>query len=534
MKNLSLFLCVGCALAMPVMAAKALTIAPAVVADKTTKDEKEPVKEVKTPVKNAKIRAKVSKKPANVVLDAPKVVSTDVAVIETKEPLAAPSGGPVSTLADALASAYVNNPGLLQKRQELMSKHEIIAQKKADYLPSVTSEIGLKGNKSLTSGTVKEKSGGQNSSRTSARSGSITIEQNLFAGGSTMAAVLSADQTIRGLWADLLSTEQKTFSEVIKAYLDLINKTSRVDVLKANHVALKKAYETAFEKHSIGEEPLTQVAIAESKLAGAEAELRTEEANVIGAKATLAALIGTEVINIAKPNAPTNLPQTLEASISMATDNNPAVIKAQFDHKAAEADIDEVEGKYYLPRVDLKAKSQRDESSARNLYAGGAGDVRYSNNVTDHSIGVSMSYSLYAGGRYSSKKRELHDAAVSKRISIESAKTEITGAVKSTFESYHAAKTNIDNYKKQVKAAEVALEATRQEMEVGTKVLLDVLNAQAELVKAQLGFIDAEKNFFQSAYQMVSLLGGLHAKAMKLTVNYFDPVAHYDNISVGF
>lgn len=493
MKNLSLFLCVGCALAMPVMAGEATTIAPAVV---------------------------------------PK----DVAVIEIKEPVAAPSRALVSTLADALASAYVNNPGLLQKRQELMFRHEAIAQKKADFLPSVTSEIGLKGNKSLTSGSAKAQSPGSysSSSRNSSRTGSVTIEQNLFAGGSTVAAVLSADQSIRGLWADLLSTEQKTFSQVIKAYLDLINKTSKVDVYKANHAALKKAYETAFEKHSIGEEPLTQVAIAESKFAGAEADLRTAEADVIGAKATLAALIGTEVINIAKPNAPTNLPQTLEASISMATDNNPAVIKAQFDHKAAEADIDEVEGKHYLPRVDLRAKSQRDEASARSLYAGGALDTRNSNNVTDHSVGVYMSYNLYSGGRYSSKKRELHDAAVSKRIAIEGAKTEIIGEVKSTFESYHAAKTNIENYKKQVKAAEVALAATRQEMEVGTKVLLDVLNAQAELVKAQLGFIDAEKNFFQFAYQMVSLLGGLHAKAMKLTVNYFDPVAHYDNISVGF
>ena len=523
MKNLSLFLCLGCALAAPVLAEKSVT--PTVTTVGTASQN----------AKDAKILAEVSKKPSNVVLNAPAVVSTDVAVIETKEPLAAPNG-PVSTLADALAAAYVNNNGLLQKRQELMYKHETIAQKKADYLPSVTSEIGLKGNKSLTSGSNKDKNPGSytSSSRTSGRTGNVTIQQNLFAGGSTVAAVLSADQTIRGLWADLLANEQKTFSEVIKAYLDLISKISKVDVYKANNVALKKSYETAFEKHSIGEEPLTQVAIAESKLAGAEAELRTAEADVIGAKATLAALIGTEVINIAKPNAPTNLPQTLEASISMATDNNPAVIKAQFDHKAAEADIDEVEGKYYLPRIDLQAKSARDEPSVRSIYNVPSGDVRNSSNVTDHSVGVTMSYNLYSGGRYSSKKRELHDTAVSKRIAIEGAKTDIAGSVKSTFESYHAAKTNIDNYKKQVKAAEVALEATRQEMEVGTKVLLDVLNAQAELVKAQLGFIDAEKNFFQFAYQMVSLLGGLHAKAMKLTVNYFDPVAHYDNISVGF
>lgn len=509
MKNLSLMFCLGCVLVAPVMAGEHATKMPKAKATKTVKAVK------------ASAKAKAKK---------------EAAVVQTKESLASAEKSVVSTLADALASAYMYNPGLQQKRQELMFRHETIAQKKADFLPSVTSEIGLRGNKSLTSGSAKAQSPGSNpsSGRTSSRTGSVTVEQNLFAGGSTIAAVLSADQTIRGLWADLLATEQKTFSEVIKAYLDLINKTSKVDVYKANYAALKKSYDTAFEKHSIGEEPLTQVAIAESKLAGAEAELRTAEADVIGAKATLASLIGAEVVNIGQPKAPTHLPQTLEACITTATDNHPAIIKAQFDHKAAQADIDEVEGKYYLPKVDLRAKSQRDEASNRSIYAGGALDSRNSNNVTDHSVGVYMSYSLYSGGRYSSKKRELHDAAVSKRIGIEAAKTEIVGAVKSTFESYNAAKTNIDNYKKQVKAAEVALEATRQEMGVGTKVLLDVLNAQAELVKAQLGLIDAEKNFLQFAYQMVSLLGGLHAKAMKLTVNYFDPAVHYDNISVGF
>ncbi len=512
MKNLRLALCVSCAFTAPVLAGE--TAAP--------NEAKVNVSTQKATVESAPVAA----------IDTAKVVAT-VAPTESKEARVAPLKGAVSTLANALAAAYDNNPGLLQARQALLAKHEAVAQEKAGFLPSITSEISLTGSKSQISGSAKTMPGNNvSSTRNSVRSGNITLQQNLFAGGATMAAVLSADQSIRGLWAELLSNEQKTFSEVIKAYLDLMSKISIVDVRKANHTALKKNYETAYEKHKIGEEPLTQVANAESKLAGADADLRSAEAEVVGAKATLASLIGVEAVNVEKPNAPTSLPQTLEAAIAIAVENNPAVIKAQFDHKAAEASIDKANGKY-LPSIDLRARSQRDETSGRNI-GGSTLDQKNSNYQTNNSVVVSMSYDLYSGGKYSSQKRQAHDDAVAKRISIEAAKTDIIGSVKLTFEQYHAAKTNIDNYKKQVKAADVALQATRQELEVGTKVLWDVLDAQTKFVDAQVNLINAEKIYFQSAYQMVSLLGGLHAKAMKLSVNYFDPETHYDNISVGF
>lgn len=480
---------------------------------------------------------------------APAVVPAEAVGVDSTAGQAADAGSRasqtpqvVATLAEALAAAYVNNAGLQQKRREILSGHEKSAQAKAGFLPTISSQISMQGNKQIFSGSSKDSSiTAPSSTRTSTRSGQVTIAQNLFAGGSTVADVLSADQTIRGAWADLLSTEQKTFLDVIKNYIDLLNKISKVKVYKANHAAFKKSYETESEKHKIGEGALTQVALAEAKLAGAESDLRTAEADVIGAKATLVAVIGADIADLKKPTEPSDLPKGLAQAISTAIDNNPDVIKSQFDHKAAEANIDSINGNF-LPSIDLQAASQRQEASTRSLnpampetgHAFQGPDVRSSNNTTNNSVMVTMKYELYSGGKYSSQKRQLHDTFIAKRIAIESVKSQLTGAVKSTYESYQAAKMNIENYKKQVKAQEIAVEATRQEMEVGTKVLFDVLTAQTDLVKAQVGLIDAEKTYFQSAYQMVSLLGGLHAKAMKLSVNYFDPKAHYDNIPVGF
>ncbi len=453
---------------------------------------------------------------------------TEQKVIPSEEQSLAPAATPaVSNLATALAAAYVNNSTLQQLRAEVMSFHHKSTQAKAEFLPKISSKIGLVGNNAHSS----------SSSRQSTRQAGVTMDLNLFAGGATVASVLSVDQNIRARWANLMSEEQKVFISVINGYLDLISKIQRVEVQKAAHKAYLKNYETSFEKHKIGEETITQVANAESKLAKAEADLRSAEADVVGARAVFVSLTGAEPAELQKIEGPQKLPKNVDMALNLAIENHPSIVKAQFEHLASKADLDQANANLYAPRVNLTASSSRDESSTRNQSTDVFGrpyDSKTSNYQTNNQIGINATFDLYAGGAYSSKKREMHELAVSKRVAINNVKEELIASVRKIWEALQAARENIANFKKQVKAAEIALTATRQEMEVGTKILFDVLQTQAQLVEAQLSLIEAEKTYYQNAYQMVSLLGGLHAKALKLTVEYFDPEAHYGSVPVGY
>ena len=458
--------------------------------------------------------------PSTVVSDSASSVSADQVLAPAKAPV-------VSDLATALAAAYVNNSTLQQLRAEVMSFHHKSTQAKAEFLPKISSKIGMSGYNAHSS----------SSTRQSARQAGVTMDLNLFAGGATVASVLSVDQNIRARWANLMSEEQKIFINVINGYLDLISKIQKVEVQKAAHAAYLKNFETSSEKHKIGEETITQVANAESKLAKAEADLRSAEADVVGAKALFVSLTGVEPVNLAKLDSPQKLPVNSEMAVNLSIENHPAIVKAQFEHLASKADLDEANAKLYSPRVNLSASSSRDESSTRtksvNMY-GYPYDARSSDYRTNNKIGINATFDLYSGGAYSSKKREMHEVSVSKRVAIDSIKNELTASVHKIWEALQASRENISNFKKQVKAAEIALTATRQEMDVGTKILFDVLQTQAQLVEAQLSLIEAEKTYYQNAYQMVSLLGGLHAKALKLTVEYFDPEAHYNTVPVGY
>jgi TolC family type I secretion outer membrane protein len=356
------------------------------------------------------------------------------------------------TLLDALVGAYKNNPDLLATRQNVIAQHQQITQAKAGYLPQVTSEIGIKGTNATTSGSAKTMGvTGATDQQSSSRYGQVQAVQNLFAGGKTAATVLNVDKTIRSYWAQLLTKEQDTFTNVIKAYLDLIAKIATVDAYRGNCKALQKFYETSFEKQKIGEETITQVANAEAKLAKGEADLRGAEADLESAKAKYTSLTGLDYTNLEKPEPPKGLPETLDAALSLAIDNHPSVIDASYQHEAAKANIDKANGDF-MPSVDLVGTSSRDEGSTRSkgysLEYQRSYDQRSSNYTTNNQLQLRVQYNLYNGGSYSSAKRQAHDTAVARRLNIENTKITLKANLTQAWQGYFAAKANIANYKK--------------------------------------------------------------------------------------
>ncbi len=92
------------------------------------------------------------------------------------------------------------------------------------------------------------------------------------------------------------------------------------------------------------------------------------------------------------------------------------------------------------------------------------------------------------------------------------------------------AKASVKNYQEQVKANDVALEGTRQELLVGSKILLDVLNAQQQLVTAQQNLVDEEQRFYEAAFTILAQMGRLTAIDMQLQVKKYDPQVHYQDV----
>ena len=249
----------------------------------------------------------------------------------------------------------------------------------------------------------------------------------------------------------------------------------------------------------------------------------------MGSKATYERIVGLKApVHMEKAGAFENLPKTLEEVLQTAGEENPTIIAAQFDHLTAQSEADRV-GSNLLPTVDLVGSSSRQETRSDLNYTGIV-NQNTANYATNHQVAIQAKVPLYEAGTVRSQKRQALEIASQKRIAIETVRRQIIEQAIQIWQNYTAAKNNIQNYQKQVEAAQISLEGTTQEMNVGSKVLLDVLNAQRDLLQAQLALVEAEKTYFYESYRLLAIIGRLNAKTLKLDVDYFDPQSHYQKV----
>ncbi len=429
---------------------------------------------------------------------------------------------------DALTSAYQNNQELLEIRQKVIASHEQIVQAKSGFRPRVVAQA--KG--SVAKGRSKSDSDSlHRSSLSKSQSGSVTVTQNIFSGFSDVAKVSKAEHDIFSAWAQLKTQEQEVFLKVIKAYLDLYAKYATVEVHKANVVSMKKNYETASTKRNIGEETLTQESAAEAQYADAQSRLESASADLDAAKATFEQLTGTVAPEyVDHPKELVEIPESMELLQEVALSNNPRITQAREDIGSAKQSKKMATGKL-LPTVDLEASGQRNIQDKKNFinsldYNSG----RSRTTSFDKSIGVTLTVPLYEQGENRSQRRQASENVIANRIHFEKIRQEITQACKQVYRAYLAARTNMDNSVKQIQAQQVAVNGNMQEMEVGTKILFDVLQAQTKLLEAKLNQIGTIQKYYENLYQMLSLQGKLTAEGLNLPVEIFRIEQNYENI----
>lgn len=439
----------------------------------------------------------------------------------------------VNNLDTTLEAAYRNNTDLKELQAAVRSKDEGIPQALAGWRPTVYANASVAGEKDFLSGDIKEDgdegltlpNSGSNFSTVSA---DLTLQQNLYAGGKTVASTCQAESLVQAARAQLADKEREILLAAVKAYFDVIEKAAELDYKKSNEVSLKGMLDATQAKFDVGEETRTAIAQAQASLADGTAQREAAESALLAAKAEFTRVTGAIPGNLKKPGEPSSLPAGLKEAIEIAKKNNPAILAALHQERADRSAI-KVKDAELLPSVDLQGKLARQGKSTRYSFPGSSGLKTY-DSTTAQSVLVSVKVPVYEGGAIRGKSRELREVAEQRRIAIETARRKVVQELVAAWETYLSAKANVVSYKTQVKANEVSLEGTRQEMLVGSKILLDVLNAQRELVNSQLRLAQAEQNYYQNAFTVLAIMGRLTALDLKLKVKRYDPKVHYHDV----
>lgn len=496
-----------------------------------------------TPTERIAKTAKVDREEEARIQPAP-LVTFDTIAARSGDLLGLPKGKQFQdSVLKAMESAYKTNPDILAQRAALRSADENIVQAKAGWRPKVNAIIaGGYGKKYNKGDSVnRNENAGQNpalTSDTGTQSAQLQVRQDLYNGGATIAATEGAKANIKAQRAALIETEQGTLLAAIQAYLDLITQLAQLEVLRANEGFLKVTLQSTRDKFEVGEETRTSVAQAEAQHADAIAKRQSAEAQLAAKIATYKQVVGREPGKLQKPEVPKGLPKTIKEALDRARLNNPTVLKAQYAEIVARRKVDEVNGGL-LPKLELVGTSSVEKSRTLSGLAGTPAGLAPSTNTSNdtsvnHQVALNLTIPLYEAGSTRSQKRAAIESAEQNRIQIESTLRKIEQQLIAAFQSFEAAQSNLKYLKEQVIANEISVEGTKQEMLVGSKILLDVLNAQNRLLDAQLSLVQAEQSMYISAYQIMVLMGMLTAKYMHLQVDYYDPTLHYKEVKNSF
>ena len=134
---------------------------------------------------------------------------------------------------------------------------------------------------------------------------------------------------------------------------------------------------------------------------------------------------------------------------------------------------------------------------------------------------------IYQGGEVHARVRQAKHTHVSRLQEVEQARTEVTAAAIQAWSNLQAMRARLTSDTIAVQARQTALNGVREEEKVGQRTLLDVLNAEQELLNAQVTLVTDQRDLIVASYSLLSAVGQLDAETLKLNSDVYDPEAHY-------
>jgi len=429
------------------------------------------------------------------------------------------------TIDDALSAAYRSNPQLLSARAQLRALDEGVPAALSGWRPTVTLNGSL-GKAFDTSRSRSNSTPGPGYTTTildryrTPDSASLQLTQPLYRGGQTVAAVSQAENNVEAGRASLTSTEQQVLLQAATVYANLLRDQATLDLSINNEQVLRAQLDQTQNQFEVGQVTRTDVAQAEARLEQGVAARIQAEGNLASSRAAYEQVIGEPAPRrVSPPHLPPSLPTT-EAQVRKEIANNPDIITARYNEKAAADAVDTFLGQK-LPQVNLTGIVQRNTETGGGVGRGVQQD--------DASVAVTVTLPLYQAGLVDAQARQAKQTAGQRRIDIQTQQRSTeTGAIQN-WDQLSSARAQIQSFQAQVHAAEIALEGIQQEQRVGLRTVIEVLNAEQDLFSARVNLVGSQRDEVVFAYQLAASVGTLLARNLNLPVDIYDPVAHYND-----
>ncbi|MCW3847682.1 TolC family outer membrane protein [Sphingomonas sp. LB-2] len=427
---------------------------------------------------------------------------------------------PTMTLREAMVLAYNTNPDLAAERANLRATDENVPIARASGLPGVSATGGV--NQSLYN---------TDQGISPSRRGTIGADLSVpvYSGGSVRNSVRGAETRVEAGRAALRAAESELFVQVVTVYVDVIRDEAIVRLNQQNVHVLEVNLQATRDRFEVGDLTRTDVAQSEARLALAQAQLRGAEARLIGSRENFIRVVGVAPGVLAPPPPLPGLPASVQDAVQVALANNPNLLAAQKQSDASVFDVN-VARAGRLPRVSVGVGTDYynylGSVSPQGKLAGFGGDGFAT------SVGVNLTVPLFQGGRPAAQVRQAQSRRSAAMENVTFAERGVIAQARSQFAIYQSSLRVIESSRVAVDANRLSLEGVRAENGVGTRTILDILNAEQEFLNSQVQYVTAERDAYVAGFTLLAVMGKAEAEDLGLDGGpLYNPVEHYDRVN---
>jgi len=399
--------------------------------------------------------------------------------------------------------ARLSNPELRRSAADRDAAFEKINEARSPLLP----QLGLGADYTYNNGY--RDANGVDSNVTS---GSLQLTQTLF--DMSKWRNLSLQEKSAGIQDVTFQTDQQTLIlNTATAYFRVLSAIDTLSYTEAQKQAIYRQLDQTTQRFNVGLVAITDVQNARSQYDSVLANEVTARNDLDNAVEQLRQVTGNYYPQLASLNVDrfkTEKPKAVNALLKEAENRNLSLLQARLNQDLAREQI-RLAQDGHLPTLSLNASSSLSNTSYSGSGTSGAAASQYSDSdVGQNKIGLSFSLPIYQGGQVNSQVKQAQYNFVGASEQLESAHRSVVQTVRSSFNNVNASVSSINAYKQAVVSAQSSLDASEAGYSVGTRTIVDVLDATTTLYNAKQQLSNARYNYLINQLNIKQALGTLN------------------------
>ena len=402
--------------------------------------------------------------------------------------------------------ALENDPTYKAAEYSYLADKEIVVQGRAALLPSITLSGSTNWNEYYQNDVLQQE---YNSFSKSAR-----ITQPLFRLDTWFNFKRSKSLT-NAAEADFAYEQQSLLLRTAELYFGVLRAIDNLNAAISEEKAIKKQLDQAQQRYEVGLSAITGVQEAQLAYDLSKASKINAEGNLYSAKEALNALIGREIFSLDELgeglSVSSPFPNSKEEWVKTALENN-YQLKAAYLRKDAAKSNARSAASNHLPKIDIVGSGSESETNQFN-YEGfeinGQG-IPVPAVTGRRNYAIQLSVPIFQGGAVSSRRKQAYSQYNEADENTLFTERRVIQEVRSQFSNVVTLVANVEAQEQAVVSATSALEATQVGYKVGTRNVVDLLQAEKNLYSAEKNLANAKYDYILANLRLALAAGTIN------------------------